>query len=126
MLAQNNPINFIQGTKVSLSDALSQGNRNEFHHIFPKSYLEKLGKYNKKQTECLANFAMISRTDNNKISNKSPKNYLELMTEDEHKRKEILETHFCDLNILTNNNYEEFLDNRSQQLFSKAQIFCQI
>ena len=39
MLAQLEPRSFVSGNKVDLGAALKEYNRNEFHHIFPRSYL---------------------------------------------------------------------------------------
>lgn len=75
MLADNEPLNLIQGTKISLNDVLSQGNRKEFHHIFPKDYLKKLNRYKDEEINCLANLCILSRADNNKIKNRPPKEY---------------------------------------------------
>lgn len=119
MLAHNQLLNFIQGTTVSLQNVLSQGNRNEFHHIFPKSYLKKLEFYEDDKINCLANFAIIARTDNKKISNKSPSEYKSLMPKDNTKLQDILSTHFCDLTMFEDD-YNKFLQSRSQSLLEFA------
>jgi hypothetical protein len=57
LLADEKPLNFIQGTNISLENVLAIGNRKEFHHIFPKAYLEKLDSdITNNQINCLANF----------------------------------------------------------------------
>ncbi len=121
--SQKQPLNFIQGTTVSLQNVLSQGNRNEFHHIFPKSYLKKLEIYEDNQINCLANFAIISRTDNKKISDQSPNQYKSLMPNDQTKLQSILSTHFCDLTMFEDD-YNKFLQNRSEVLFEFAKELC--
>lgn len=46
MLAQCKPKSFISGANVDLEKVLKNANRNEFHHIFPKNHLEKMGYLN--------------------------------------------------------------------------------
>jgi hypothetical protein len=125
LLAQGKPLNFIQGTNIALEKVLSQSNRKEFHHIFPKAYLEKSGKYDAKQINCLANFSILARTDNNKINNKAPSIYKNEMPPTDQKLREILSTHFCPVEMF-NDNYDNFLNLRAKLLLEKAQTLCQI
>jgi hypothetical protein len=39
MLAQAAPRSFISGQKLDLGNSLKEYNRNEFHHIYPRSFL---------------------------------------------------------------------------------------
>lgn len=120
LLAQNRPLNYIQGTKISLETVLSQGNRKEFHHIFPKAYLKKLtNKYQDKQINCLANFSILSRTDNNKIKDRAPSKYRSEMPANKDKLDEILATHFCSTEMF-NDDYDSFLKLRCELLLEKA------
>jgi len=125
LLAQGKPLNFIQGTNISLQEVLSQGNRKEFHHIFPKAYLESLENYNGEQINCLANFALLARTDNNKIRNQPPSEYRTEMPADAQIFQEIIETHFCPVNTFTDD-YDSFLASRSELLLQKAKELCKI
>lgn len=120
LLAQGKPLNFIQGTKISLQDVLSQGNRKEFHHIFPKAYLESLQKYKNDQINCLANFSLLARTDNNKIKNQPPSQYRTEMPANAQTFQEIIATHLCPANAFTDDNYDDFLVSRSEWLLQKA------
>jgi hypothetical protein len=124
LVAREHPLNFIQGTEISLEKVLSIGNRKEFHHIYPKDYLEKVNnKYTKEHINCLANFTILSRTDNNKIKNKSPKDYKLMMPNDNQILENILKTHLCSMDIF-NNDYERFLKTRTQLLINKARELC--
>ena len=124
LLANENPLNFIQGTNISLENVLSIGNRKEFHHIYPKSYLEKLQKgYTKEQINCLANFTILSRTDNNKIKNKPPSEYKLLMPSDSQALEKILKTHLCSMDMF-NDDYDAFLHSRTKLLLEKAEKLC--
>jgi hypothetical protein len=126
LLAQGKPLNFIQGTSISLQDVLSQGNRKEFHHIFPKAYLEKLGKYKDEEINCLTNFSLLSRTDNNQIKNRPPSVYRSLMTSDIEVFEKIIATHFCPSEIFTGDDYDAFLKLRAELLLKKAKDLCRV
>ena len=125
LLAQGKSLNFIQGTNISLQDVLSQGNRKEFHHIFPKAYLENLNKYQDDQINCLANFTLLARTDNNKIRNRPPSQYRNEMPADAQTFEKIIATHFCPANVFTDD-YDSFLVSRSELLLQKAKELGQI
>ncbi len=120
LLAHNEPLNFIQGTNISLEKVLSQGNRKEFHHIFPKAYLEKVGFKDKdEQINCLANFSILSRTDNNKIKDQPPSKYRTAMPIDNQVLENILTKHFCCTDMF-NDDYNSFLNARAELLLQKA------
>lgn len=126
LLAQGKPLNFIQGTNISLQEVLSQGNRKEFHHIFPKAYLESFSnKYKDEQISCLANFSVLARTDNNKIKAQPPSKYRAEMPTDNQVLDRILIAHFCPDNVFTDD-YESFLISRSELLLKKAKKLSQI
>lgn len=78
MLANSTPRSFISGAHVRLGDVLKTVNRNEFHHIFPKKYLERLG-IDKKKINCIANFCFLNNADNQKIKDKDPLVYKGLL-----------------------------------------------
>lgn len=66
-------------SKVSeLLDPISQGTRGavERHHLFPKGYLETLGITDLRETNQIANYALVEWGDNVKISKQSPSEYL--------------------------------------------------
>ncbi|NES95200.1 MAG: DUF1524 domain-containing protein, partial [Desertifilum sp. SIO1I2] len=120
LLAQGKPLNFVQGTNISLEKVLSIGNRKEFHHIFPKDYLECLHKYHDNQINCLANFTLLSRSDNNKIRNKPPSKYRSQMPTDDKVVHQILTSHFCPSDVFTDS-YDDFLSSRAYLLLNKAE-----
>ena len=57
MLNQLNPHSLTSGARIDLSKVLKKGSKHEYHHIFPKKHLERLGVpyYN---INCLANICM--------------------------------------------------------------------
>lgn len=48
----------------------------ERHHLFPRNYLNKLGITDTRDTNQIANYALVEWTDNIEISDKSPADYL--------------------------------------------------
>lgn len=108
MLANNDPKSFISGGNVRLGDVLKTVNRNEFHHIFPKKYLERLG-INKKRINCVANFCFINNADNQKIKDKDPNVYKALLPSSS--INQILESAICPINSL-DLSFDDFLDER--------------
>ena len=125
MLADNEPLNLIQGTKISLNQVLSQGNRQEFHHIFPKNYLKKQKRYKDEEINCLANFCILARADNKKISNKPPKEYRSEMPRENKSLEEILVSNFC-FKEMFECSYKEFLDKRAKILLEKAKELAEL
>jgi uncharacterized protein with ParB-like and HNH nuclease domain len=52
LLAQNHPIDLVNGTLVDLGKALSEYNSKEYHHIFPRAHLKKRDFLTKRSTHC--------------------------------------------------------------------------
>ncbi|MCL7724653.1 DUF262 domain-containing protein [Actinobacillus pleuropneumoniae] len=113
--AQNEPKSFISGGNISLANVLKEYNKHEFHHIYPKSYLDKIvGSYNS-SPKCLANFCIISRADNKKISNEPPKCYIGNKMGDD--VENILSATFTNSKDLKDDNYDQFVNNRAERLY---------
>jgi len=53
----------------------------EKHHLFPKAYLAQGGISSRRQTNQLANYALVEWGDNSKASSKAPEQYLPAFTE---------------------------------------------
>jgi len=66
---------------AELLDPVSQGYRAavERHHLFPKGYLQTLKITELRDTNQIANYALVEWGDNMKISDQSPAEYLETM-----------------------------------------------
>jgi len=73
-LARHRPRSFMSGQPIDLDDVLSEPNRKEYHHSFPKAYLLSAG-YDLTVINCIANFAFLNRAENRKISAKAPSLY---------------------------------------------------
>lgn len=116
LLANNNPRTFLSGGYVRLGDVIKNVNRNEFHHIFPKKFLERKG-FRPNKINCLANFCFLNNADNQRIKDKDPIIYNTLIPTDS--KKNILESAFCTEDMF-NLEYEAFLQKRSKIILEKA------
>ncbi len=114
MLAGAQPRSFISGGFVQLEKVLRDLNKREFHHLYPKKILR--GSAANKEIGCLANFAIISRADNNKIGGKTPSGYKDLMQGDV---DEILSHALCPKSLFADD-FNAFLIERSELLVLKA------
>jgi hypothetical protein len=74
LLAQEQPLSFVSGTPVTLSDVLQGYNRNEFHHLMPRAFLKEKG-FKTSEINSLANFAIISASDNKILGGAAPSVY---------------------------------------------------
>lgn len=116
MLANNHPKSFISGANVRLGDVLKIVNRNEFHHIFPKKHLDRLG-IDKKRINCLVNFCFLNNADNQRIKDKNPQLYKDLMPATS--IEEILNSALCPANALELS-YDDFINERTRFLIQHA------
>ncbi len=114
MLANAQPRSFLSGGFVQLDRVLRDLNKREFHHLFPKKILNK--SLATKDVNCLTNFAIISRADNNKIGGRSPSDYKSLMQGDV---EQIMEHALCPMNLF-DDDYKKFVAARSDLLVARA------
>jgi hypothetical protein len=68
-------------SKLKVSDLLQEGLRSnksalERHHLFPKAWLQKNGIIEQRETNQIANYALVEWSDNISISDKAPEDYL--------------------------------------------------
>jgi hypothetical protein len=117
MLAQYKPKSFLSGANVDLEKVLKLANRNEFHHIFPKKYLEKQG-YEKNDINKFVNFCFLSSADNQKIKDKSPQDYKNEIAASE--LQNVMSYALCPENSLELK-YEDFVTQRAKILKKKAE-----
>jgi hypothetical protein len=116
LLSQFSPYSFLSGAKIDLSKVLQKINKNEFHHIFPKKFLEKQG-FSGKEINVLANICFLTRGDNNKIKDKAPSIYAQEISQDN--KSKYLQNALCpeDFDEL---DYKEFLVKRSKIIRDKV------
>lgn len=112
MLNQKSPYSFLSGAKIDLDLVLKKGSKHEYHHIFPKKYLENHGK-TRREINILSNICFLTRSDNNTISDKSPNEYNKLIKDD--KREQYLKSAFVPLDF-HEIEYEEFIEKRTALL----------
>ncbi|MDZ4347828.1 MAG: hypothetical protein U1E51_35925, partial [Candidatus Binatia bacterium] len=120
LLAQCGPLNFVSGQPVSLGRVLREYNRSEFHHLFPRSYL---GAEHGADADpnVLANFAFLSKVDNNTLGGGPPSSYRGKMPAN---IDEVLRAALCP-DLLFADDYNKFLEARSQQLEKAAESLMQ-
>jgi hypothetical protein len=117
VLAQLFPRSFISGSLVSLSNVLKEYNRNEFHHIYPKAFLNTQPQPLPFKDNCLANFCFMSRADNKKLSGEAPSLYRRHMTDDLTER---LQSALLEETSLFADNYRAFIERRTEMLLLKV------
>lgn len=115
MLASHTPRSFISGSKVDLAKTLKMSTSREFHHIFPDKYLQRLG-FDKRKIYCLANFCFLNNADNQKIKDRAPSEYKNLIIGN---LNNIMESALAPANSL-NLSYEEFIKERTKILVNYA------
>ena len=116
MLTHKQPHSLLSGARIELNKVLKKGARHEFHHIFPRAYLERLG-VEKASTGALANFCFLTRHDNNKIKDKSPAEYFTDLPPAE--RDDYLGRGLCEYGD-KDLDYADFLKERSSRLVDFA------
>lgn len=80
MLTNRSPHSLLSGAKIDTSKVLKKGSRHEFHHIFPRKYLEGVG-IESRDINSLANICFLTRSDNNTIKAKAPDIYFDDLSE---------------------------------------------
>ena len=73
-LASHRPRNLTNGSYIDVAQALSGYNKKQFHHIYPKAYLKKIGA--KTNDNLVVNICMLSAAANNAISASNPNIYI--------------------------------------------------
>ena len=119
LLAQQKPFDLANGNIVDVGSALSQYNRKQYHHIFPRAFLKNLD-FNNDQINRAVNFCILPATSNRLISDKNPSDYFvniipqaNLIT--------ILDSNLVptDMTIYNNDDYEKFYKERAKIIFNR-------
>jgi len=122
LLASNQPTDFDNNTYVTFEkDYISQFNKQNMHHIFPKAFLRKNDLENK--SNLLLNFCYISERLNKQISDKDPKKYFaEFRSINPEKLKEALNSHLVkdeENSGIWVNDYQEFINLRAESVWKR-------
>lgn len=75
LLGFNGPVDLLTGQDIDVSSALHHTNSKEYHHFFPKDWLNSRGVPQRK-ANALANFVMLTAASNKVITNRAPSDYL--------------------------------------------------
>ncbi len=111
----NAPTLFSKLKIADLLDPVSQGHRKavERHHLFPKDYLKTIGITELRETNQIANYALVEWGDNLEISNQPPIEYIKMLKSRFGKQEFAQMYHW---HALPENwehmNYSEFLEER--------------
>jgi hypothetical protein len=116
MLAQLSPRSFVSGAPIDLGEVLKSYNRTEFHHLYPRSYLGRLGRTGK-DVNRLSNFAFLSAADNKYLGGVAPSEYKDRM--DHAHITEVLGSAAVPISLF-DDEYEIFLSERSALLLEVA------
>lgn len=81
-LAQHNPQSFLSGSLIDLDTVLSEPNRSEFHHCYPRAYLAGGIEATADRISDLVNYAFLTRAENREISASAPSIYRKKMPAD--------------------------------------------
>lgn len=73
-LAIRKPRNLTNSAFIDTTEALSNYNRKQFHHIYPRAHLKRVS--DPDEHNSIANICMLSASENNAISDQDPKKYL--------------------------------------------------
>jgi hypothetical protein len=113
LLAQKNPLNLVNGSKIDLGTALSEYNSKEYHHIFPRTFLKNKG-VETEEINSLCNFTFLPADANKTISGKSPSDYIFSVTPSRAYSK-ILDSNLMPLRkeIYQKDQYDKFLEERA-------------
>lgn len=119
LLTKQSPQDLTNGNIVDVGNALSQYNRKQYHHIFPRAFLKKQGLTND-QINKAVNFCILPAASNRLISDKAPSDYFESIIPQANFNI-ILESNLIpnDTIIYENNNYDRFYKERSKIVFDK-------
>lgn len=115
MLAAQGPKSIVNGGDVQVGRVLAAGNKSEFHHLFPQAHLKSNG-VDPAQVNCLANFCMLSASDNKKVGSKSPTQYRDKLADN----VDILLPSNLIPPSLFSDDFVRFLDERSKLLVAAA------
>ncbi|WP_347332110.1 GmrSD restriction endonuclease domain-containing protein [Marinimicrobium locisalis] len=118
VLALKSPKNITNGALIDPELALSNYNRKQFHHIYPRAHLKRIkapGEHNS-----LANFCMLAASENIAVSDDHPNEYLPRLAEALGESAEaVFESNFLPSPSATdysNLDYADFLEARSELL----------
>ena len=118
IFASLKPLSFDDNSEVMIdNNYLKQSNSKNYHHFFPKKYLEKTrSDLDKFDINHIINITIVDNRSNLKIKNKAPSKYVSDYSQKNKNISDSLKTHLIgDLEKfgITNNDYNKFFDERA-------------
>ncbi|SEC36722.1 hypothetical protein SAMN05192540_2994 [Maribacter dokdonensis] len=119
LLAQQKPFDLANGNIVDVGNALSQYNRKQYHHIFPRAFLKNLN-FTNDQINRAVNFCILPATSNRLITDKNPSDYFVNIIPQANLTT-ILDSNLVptDMTIYNNDDYDTFYKKRAEIVFDK-------
>ena len=118
ILAYHQPKSFVDNTIVRISnDWLKQANSKNYHHFFPRSYLNKQGE-DDSYINHIANITIVDDYLNKReIKAQSPSKYMKIFAKENKDIRRCMRTHLIDLKTfgIFNNDYRRFLRKRCEK-----------
>jgi len=122
MLAQKKPRSLLDGSLVDTRKALAATNRLEYHHIFPKAFLERNG-VSKTRANMHLNICMLNMNNNREISDKNPSDYFkDIAFRLKDDLQAVLESNYINskgYEAAINCDYDTFIDEREKELIKE-------
>jgi hypothetical protein len=120
LLSRKGPKSFDSNVPVRLdNDWLKQANSKNYHHFFPKAFLQKRG-YNHRQINHIANITLVDdRLNKHIIRAKAPATYIRDFAKENESLQRTLSTHLIgrpDTWGIETNDYDRFLNRRCRKL----------
>lgn len=75
MLSYEDALDLLSGQRIDPRKSLFWGNDREFHHLFPRAYLKRVG-YPAGKANSVANIVLLSAASNVKVRDRAPSEYL--------------------------------------------------
>jgi hypothetical protein len=109
------PLSFINGEKVVIDDVLHRGNSKNYHHFFPKAYLEKIGNDN---PDHIANITLLGAAQNQSLGDTPPKTHIPRYKSDATTVETTLKSQFIDAQKQDDwiDSYDTFKEMRCEML----------
>ncbi|MEV0803449.1 DUF262 domain-containing protein [Kribbella sp. NPDC050281] len=119
LLASQSPRSLLSGELLNLNEVLSEPNRREYHHCFPRAFLASSGRTTA-AINALANFVLISRADNRVLGGVAPSEYRKLLADN---LDEVLASAML-THSLFDDDYDAFIKIRANVLAKKARVLA--
>lgn len=128
MFITKGPRNITNGEKIDPALALSAYNQKEFHHIFPQDFLKNLGVPHEKRNN-VCNICLLSASQNRYVSNETPSIYLNESADNlNYDAEAVFKSNlipFGDTAGWRIDDYDMFLDQRSELIIQEIKRLCQ-